>query len=1019
MRRVYLTAFFCFLCFICLAQGASPFSFTHYSAKDGLVSNEINSIVQDRTGYLWIATNRGLQRFDGVQYKTFRYQEGNTASLAENVVVQVMIDKEDNLWVLTAKGHLGIFNRSSFTFHPVAVKPRSPANYYLEKRLITDEYNNIFLLYRGNELIQYDKKKNEFSSTANIIPLKPEWSITSMSQQPGTQKYWVGLQNGGIVIYNRKTGNLNYTNHNIDKEPAIELFGPAISFTHSFFDNQGRLWFERWGPGFPYCMQYDARKKEKPLQAFEFMTTLKTYNELHGFMQQRDGRIWVKGLQIFGFFNEAKNKFQLIANDFKAEQGIVYQTATYLYEDRENNVWVGTRSNGLYRLNPSQQYFTNIAHNHPVTGLKGDGSLMSFIETNKGGIIASAWGDGLCRYDKNFNLLPLNIKGFREAGITSIWDMHLSKDKDVIWMASQPGIFKYSQSKGSGIFYNPSILQNRTVRQIIEDSMGKLWLGMQGFGLFQWNPSRAVRSFDEGITNITSVPANAMINQLIIDKWGWLWVATGNNGVYALDPVTGKQILHFDSHINSGHKVIGDGVTGVLPYNDSLIAISIPTAIYLYNRFTFKLRPLIEAETLSGGITAMAKDFSGYIWVSTSNALYRISLFSGTKIQFDRMDGITNDRFVLASVYTLSDGRMLFGNTNEFIAFRPSEIDINNRAPDVAITDFKVMDKSLSVDSILSLKRLVLPHLDNSINVNFSSLYYSSVYPVKYKLEGLDKEWRLSDRTMNAIYSYLPPGVYTLVLQAVDAEGESTGAETRLPIFVKAPFWLTWWFYTLLGIALASFLYWFDRQRMKRKEGLERVRTDIANGLHQEVNTALNNINILSEIARLKSEKEPQKAKEYLEQIHTKSHNMIIALDDMLWSLAPENDAMDKTINRIKEFADSLTQRHGVAIELLIDKKVEGLELDMKMRHEAFLLFKEGLRSLVEAGTQLCIVHVTLEKGKLLFTIEFENEGCDMQQLNNLLHRRDMEARLHALKAKLDVQVHKSRSMFLLQLPLS
>ncbi|HEU4903106.1 MAG TPA: hypothetical protein VFT06_09945, partial [Flavisolibacter sp.] len=93
--------------------------------------------------------------------------------------------------------------------------------------------------------------------------------------------------------------------------------------------------------------------------------------------------------------------------------------------------------------------------------------------------------------------------------------------------------------------------------------------------------------------------------------------------------------------------------------------------------------------------------------------------------------------------------------------------------------------------------------------------------------------------------------------------------------------------------------------------------------------------------------------------------------------------------------------------------------LNMKLRHEAFLLFKEGLRSLIDAGTKNCIVHLTTERGKLLFTIEFENECCNMQKLNNLLQRHDMEDRLNDLKAKLDVQVHKSRSVFMLQLPLA
>jgi hypothetical protein len=105
-------------------------------------------------------------------------------------------------------------------------------------------------------------------------------------------------------------------------------------------------------------------------------------------------------------------------------------------------------------------------------------------------------------------------------------------------------------------------------------------------------------------------------------------------------------------------------------------------------------------------------------------------------------------------------------------------------------------------------------------------------------------------------------------------------------------------------------------------------------------------------------------------------------------------------------------------IELLIDKKVERLQLNMKLRHEAFLLFKEGLRSLIDAGTRHCVVHLTAERGKLLFTIEFETEHCNMVKLNNLLQRRDLEDRLDALNAKVDVQLHKSRSVFMLQLPL-
>jgi signal transduction histidine kinase len=285
-------------------------------------------------------------------------------------------------------------------------------------------------------------------------------------------------------------------------------------------------------------------------------------------------------------------------------------------------------------------------------------------------------------------------------------------------------------------------------------------------------------------------------------------------------------------------------------------------------------------------------------------------------------------------------------------------------------------------------------------------------------MEGIDEDWHQSDKTNSAIFPILPPGKYTLLLRSINLDGSAPSRHTALNIYIRPPFYQTWWFYTLLAIGFALILYWIDAQRTKRKVALLNMRTDIANGLHQDINTALNNINILSEMARLKSDKEPAKAKEFLEQIHSKSHNMIIAMDDMLWSLDPANDNMRKTINRIKEFADALTQRHGTTIDLLVDKNVNDLQLNMKLRHEAFLIFKEGLGNLVASGTQYCMVHLSYEKSKLLFTIEFDNEGCDMQQLNNLIRRHDLEERLQKLGAKIDVQLHKSRSLFLLQLPL-
>ncbi|MDB5208781.1 MAG: hypothetical protein JWR72_3856 [Flavisolibacter sp.] len=1014
-RAILLTAFLLSACTI-WGQSLSTYSFTHYGMVNGLASNEVFSVVQDRAGYLWIATNNGLQRFDGIHYKTFRHQRKNIKSLPSNVIIKLLVDAKDNLWIITNSGDIGIFDKDRFLYKNVPVIVQHPGVAEGgERRFITDEYGNLFLSIRGGEVLRFDERKGQFVSIYSFIPLKKEWGITSLSQQPGTQKYWLGLQSGGLVIYNKKTGNLSYTGHNIEAEPAIEVCGPKSDFAYSFFDRQGRVWFHQWGGGFPYCVQYDPNRKENPLQKFEFITTLRTYNELRGFTQLSDGRIGVYGVKIMAFFNESENRFEIIPNDFRNEQGIVYESLTGLFEDREKNIWVGTQENGLYRFNPSRQFFTNVPHTSRSKGGIGDGSVMSFIETKNGDLLTGTWEDGPFRYTSNLKNIRTGFRDSAKVGVPYLWSLCASADSNIIWMGSQPGLYTYDQSKNTVLFRNPPQLQNRTVRQVVEDKSGNLWLGMHGFGLFRWfNPKDRNK---DSVLKVTET-GNAMANRLMIDKQNVVWLGTGNDGLFAFDGSSGRLLRRWKTGTGIEGNMIGNSVMALLEYNDSLTLIGTLGDLFFYSRNTNRLSALRLPDALMGNISSLEKDDEGFIWIGTTNALYRWHPKIRTLVLFNRQDGISNDRFGLSASYKMKDGRLLFGNSNSFICFNPKDIRLNDVAAPVVFTGIEVGKTELRVDSVIALDELVVGYKDNSLNITFSPLIFSTSSLIQYKMEGIDDEWKIADKDNRASFPFLPSRRYTLLLRTLNAEGVPFEKPTILHIRIKPPFWQTWWFYTLLAIGVATLLYRFDRQRMKRKEGLQRVRTDIAAGLHQEINTALNNINILSEIARLKSDKEPQKSKEYLEQIHTKSHNMIIAMDDMLWSLDPENDSMSKTISRIKEFTDALTQRHGVIIELLIDKKVEKLELDMKMRHEAFLLFKEGLRSLVEAGTGRCIVHLAVEKAKLLFTIEFENEGCSMQQLNNLLHRRDIEARLHALGAKLDVQLHKSRSIFLLQLPL-
>lgn len=1015
--------FYSVLHFLCVgqthAQLPRQYSFIHYSTSSGLLSNQVNTVVQDADGFIWTGTTDGLQRFDGVRYKTFRHDSYNPLSIPSNPVLQLLVDQKKNLWVLLADGRIGIFSTTKFTFREVVVKTKKAGAITTAlKELIMDEFGQLFLLLRGIEVITYNEKNNEFSTDNNFIKQKAEWVIHGFIQQPGTQKYLMVIPGSSIAIYNDATKQLSYPGNNIEEEAFIDaLKEKNLSPYHLYFDKKGRIWFIVWTrQGFPGVYCYDFNKKQFIVEMAHFIDVVNSYYELQGFYEQKDGTIWVRGAGVFAKFLEAEKKFELVYNGYVNERSIAYEMVTCLYEDHERNVWVGTANNGLYRFNPSGEYFKNVNHTNRVTHITGTGSPMSFIYTKWGTILAGTWGDGLYHYDKNFKQIPINIKGLSENGGPFVWGMFASRDSNTLWLSAQPGFYAVNQATRSATFYNPAVLENRTIRQIVEDRNGSLWLGMQHIGVFKYTAADKKNNRPESVSPFKAIP-RMTINKIIVDSKGYIWIATPLEGIFVIDPDTDNVIMHFHHNAANEKKLPETGVSGVLEYDDSTMIITTATRIVKYNRKSNRSVLIGNAGILSGYIAGMEKDRKGYLWLTTTNGLYRIHINKKIFVSFNRMDGINNDHFTLSASLAMPDGRLIFGSTDHMIVFNPAAIEIASGFPEIKITDFKVMNKSLPIDSLLQLKPIELDYKDNSLVIEFSPLNFSKANLVKYKLEGLDKDWKFADKNNEAIYSYLPPDTYTFLLKTINEEGNESAAVTYLTIKINPPFWKSWWFYSILILIAAILLYWFDRERMKRKESMQRMRTDIADNLHKEVNTALNNINILSEMARLKAETDPQKSKEYIEQIHSRSHNMMIAMDDMLWSIDPENDHMQRTVERMKEYIDALKNRYGIDIELFVDKKVESLELNMKLRHEAFLLFKEAAKSLVNAGAQKCDIYIGLEKSKLLFTMQFSNEHCDMQQLNNLLQRQDMEKRLQSIHAVLDVQVHKSNSVFILQVP--
>ena len=1001
------------------AQEAKQYSFTNYTVNSGLAGYYANGIIQDDQGFIWIATINGLQRFDGNRFITFRHVPSDKKSLPENNVVRLYYDRRKNLWVLFGNGMIGIFDTRRFTFTETTVKVNDVNSLKAERKLVEDSDGNLAYVFHLREVLTYNKKLNEFSAKHNLVAVPANWKLVHFAEDPSTKKYYISTDSG-LVIYNRRTRQMSYRGYNSGHEPLIEKFGHIAALPYMLIDEQSRFWFQHWPANafgsFLYC--FDLKYDTVVIQGFNFYSFINRYHESKDILQQKNGVLWFSGLNLFARFNEQDKTFLPIQNEVSNAQGIAYARITCLFEDREQNIWVGTNNNGVYVFNPSKQYFTTIKHISPHTNKVGEGGILSFAQTRDGKILTGSWAEGIFAYDQKMRNLPIRIKGIDQKGF-SIWNMCRLKDNRTIWMGVQPGILVYDEITNTAKYYDPPILERRTVRQLAEDRYGNIWVGSQSLGVFKWNPLNALKDFNAGFSKIKQIPSS-LIEEISIDSKGYVWICTMLNGVYKVDPSNDSIVEHLSENGPPGKRLLLNAAASALEYNDSIVVI-VSGALNIYNTRRNTITHITSEEGLPSEIVmSIEKDRKGYLWLGLINGLCRMNLEKRTFTYYDRNDGMTNDNFSLVSSYALPDGRLLFGTTSDFVVFNPDEIITNTRPPDVTITDFKMLNRTLQVDSLFQLSKVELQHDQNSLTIGFAGLSYLNKNKLHYyfMLDGIDKEWKKSNDLNQAVYNYLPPGTYTFKAKAETADGLASNKITILTIKITPPFWKSWWFYAVLVLSASVLLYGFDRERMRKKEAIQKMRSDIASNLHQEVNSALNNINILSEMAKIKADKDPEKSKEYFEQIHSKSHNMIIAMDDMLWSINPENDSMQKTAERMKEYVDALKNRYNVNIDILVDKNVQALELNMKLRHDAFLLFKDGIKTVVHAGARNCRVHIGCDKGILLYTMQFSNRGCDMQQLNNLFNSQDMEKRIESINAHLNVQVHKSSSTFELELPI-
>jgi ligand-binding sensor domain-containing protein len=991
MRYVKTIVFLLLLACACLTSIAQRrYSFDHLGLRDGLSSNSIHGILQDANGYVWLKTNYSLQRYDGNRFLTFRPGDG---ILPDGNIRGMEIDRKNRMWLNIGDTTLGYLNLVTLKF--TRVKLRRPESWInIGAGLFIDNSDNVMLVFPLHGFITYNDKTGEAAESNNPFKLPEGWKVLHTWQDP-RNNYWFGTTNG-LVKYNPSSKQLSYAGNNLDNDVSIDAFSNVKMTSFFFIDRENRKWLGSWPPETGLSLKSlepSGVVKEWNVEISRGRNGI--YHTIFG-IKETAGTFWILGVNLLAKFNYEADQFEFITNNEPGEFSIRYDVVHNIIEDREKSLWI-TTDKGVYRYNPLSRLVETKTNLRPAQIPAFISDVTDILETSLGEVLVSTAGNGIFSYDKAFN--PVESKYFPNnsgsaEGMT--WCMIEMNNGDIWWGAQEGWLGRYDAATKKLSRSQLPLTQKRTILQMEKDHDGNVWLGTKGGHIIKYITATGEWTLVH--------KARGAISRMAITTRQEIWAATDVDGIYRFNASAAKIIQHYTNALPEGKRLPINGAGELLQYNDSIMLFG-SNGLHQLNMNNGDIKSL-EPWTEIYNLAVDRKN--NLVWGTASTGIFgRTIALQPSTYTFAERDGVDNFSFTIGASAVLRNGTVVFGNSRGFIAFNPDSLLAgkgNYKFGKVHFSEIQLNGKPLAVDSVSRLNTLKLGPGNVSLKFSLTTNSFQNSYPIHYMLEGLDDVWRETPASKDIDLNYLPYGSYVLKL-AVLADNNRPVEITSLPIKIVTPFYRTWWFLALLLVALLTGLYWYDLQRMKRRNELLAVRRSIATNLHTDISNTLEKINILSEMAVLKNEEDPAKSQEFLAQIKDRSTNMISAMQDMLWSISPDNDKTEKLVNRLEKYAQVLSNRHNAAIEIATGENLGSQKFEMQFRYELLLLLKYSLKGLINAGVRDIRIFLGTEKNTLLYNVQFTNEDADLSLLKNFLNSKELVDKVQSIKGTISSNI--------------
>ncbi|MFN8207834.1 MAG: two-component regulator propeller domain-containing protein [Bacteroidales bacterium] len=793
-----------------------------FSVQNGLSQSQVNCVMLDSYGYLWIGTQDGLNRYDGITFQHYHYIPFDTSSLSSNYVRSLSEDKEGNLWIATDNG-LNRYNRVNGDFSRVRIDKSGVPITGSDQLygVLADPDGNIWLksadrLYKyraANQPVQdYPHYKNPF----NFVSGLENYPI----HRDSDNILWIGTKDG-LNQFDEKTGKFILYSNSLHEPGSIsDNFVKAI-----FEDRAGRLWI-----GTNYGLNLFDRQSKKFEHFFPVGSDAhKAGNTINAIIEDLKGNLWLgtaEGVQILDpATRRSSGILKVIANN----QQLDLTTVTSLVLDRSGIIWIGALE-GLYKVDTKPKKF-NLYRNKLHGGPRFSSDLFSAVWQDQAGRLwLGTWNDGLNVFDRATGKVLLYSRLSTDPNFRLCDDQVFSilgtRDGS-IFVGTQNGLEVMSQGEKrfSSVCQkypdiNCNLFKNNRIYRMIEDRRGNIWIGA-AFGLYRINRE------DNLLINFSQIRQKSQnldlkfVYSLAEDSSGRIWIG-GNFGVLMYDYSNGLFTHYRHSDNPADSSLTTNSVYSMLHDSKGTIWVGTECGLNRFHKETGHFTYYTMRDGLPNSlINSIEEDKHGMIWVSTNKGLAQLNPESGEITSYDLSDGLQNYEYNINCSWKGLDGELFFGGLSGLNSFYSDSIHLNYAVPPVLITSVEFYeDNVINRTSFGAVTEITIPWSIRNFVINYASLDFT--YPVKnrylYQLTEAGDEgvWIDTKGRTSASFLNLSPGVYDFRVKGSNSDNiwNETGASLR--IIVKGPFWLSGYAYGVYAFILLAAVGIFLQLRMKK-----------------------------------------------------------------------------------------------------------------------------------------------------------------------------------------------------------